>query len=69
MWTERRGEGLRVWLRADLCLRVLQEPYTSPVPPALYPHFALTLLSIGVFFLANFFVYVRICASFACFLR
>ena len=36
----------------------LQEPYTSPVPPALYPQLTLTLLAAGIFFLANFFVFV-----------
>ena len=31
--------------------------YVSPVNPAIYPHLALTLLSIGLFFTAWFFVY------------
>ena len=31
--------------------------YVSPVNPAVYPHLALTLLSIGLFFTAWFFVY------------
>ena len=31
--------------------------YISPVNPAVYPHLAVTLLSIGLFFMAWFFVY------------
>ncbi len=31
--------------------------YVSPVNPAIYPHLALMLLSIGLFFTAWFFVY------------
>ena len=31
--------------------------YMSPVNPAVYPHLAVTLLSIGLFFMAWFFVY------------
>ena len=31
--------------------------YISPVNPAVYPHLAITLLSIGLFFMAWFFVY------------
>ena len=31
--------------------------YVSPVNPAVYPHLAITLLSIGLFFMAWFFVY------------
>lgn len=31
--------------------------YVSPVNPAVFPHLALLLLSIGVFFTAWFFVY------------
>ena len=31
--------------------------YTSPVNPAVYPHLAVTLLGIGLFFMAWFFVY------------
>ncbi len=31
--------------------------YISPVNPAVYPHLAVTLLTIGLFFMAWFFVY------------
>jgi len=31
--------------------------YVSPVNPAVYPHLAMVLLSIGLFFMAWFFVY------------
>ncbi|CAI8038567.1 Transmembrane protein 258 [Geodia barretti] len=31
--------------------------YTSPVNPSVYPHLAVTLLGIGLFFMAWFFVY------------
>lgn len=31
--------------------------YISPVNPAVYPHLAVTLLGIGLFFMAWFFVY------------
>ena len=31
--------------------------YVSPVNPAVYPHLAVTLLGIGLFFMAWFFVY------------
>lgn len=31
--------------------------YASPVNPAIYPHLALVLLGIGIFFTAWFFVY------------
>jgi len=31
--------------------------YLSPVNPAVFPHLTLTLLSIGIFFTAWFFVY------------
>ena len=31
--------------------------YISPVNPSVYPHLAITLLSIGLFFMAWFFVY------------
>ncbi|XP_064399398.1 transmembrane protein 258-like [Halichondria panicea] len=31
--------------------------YVSPVNPSVYPHLAITLLSIGLFFMAWFFVY------------
>lgn len=31
--------------------------YISPVNPAVYPHLAITLLGIGLFFMAWFFVY------------
>ena len=36
----------------------LQEAYASPVPPSMYPQFTVLLLAAGIFFLANFFVYV-----------
>ena len=31
--------------------------YVSPINPAVYPHLSVTLLSIGLFFMAWFFVY------------
>lgn len=31
--------------------------YISPVNPAVYPHLAITLMTIGLFFMAWFFVY------------
>lgn len=31
--------------------------YVSPVNPSVYPHLAIVLLSIGIFFMAWFFVY------------
>ena len=40
--------------------------YTSPVNPSVYPHLAVTLLGIGLFFMAWFFVYPHVmitCAS------
>ena len=40
--------------------------YVSPVNPAVYPHLAVTLLSIGLFFMAWFFVYPITCATVLC---
>lgn len=38
--------------------------YTSPVNPSVYPHLAILLLGIGLFFMAWFFVYPLLtCAS------
>ena len=31
--------------------------YVSPINPAVYPHLAMVLLTIGLFFMAWFFVY------------
>ena len=44
----------------EICFLILQESmtrYTSPVNPSVYPHLAVTLLGIGLFFMAWFFVY------------
>ena len=35
--------------------------YISPVNPAVYPHLAVTLLGIGLFFMGWFFVYPHLC--------
>ena len=43
---------LLLFLKADMLVR-----YMSPVNPAVYPHLAVTLLGIGLFFMAWFFVY------------
>ena len=37
--------------------------YVSPVNPAVYPHLAVTLLGIGLFFMAWFFVYPHTTAT------
>ena len=46
--------------RLLVCLQIGLESmsrYASPVNPAIYPHLALVLLAIGLFFTAWFFVY------------
>lgn len=35
--------------------------YASPINPAVFPHLTIVLLSIGIFFMAWFFVYPFIC--------
>ncbi len=37
--------------------------YVSPVNPSVYPHLAITLLCIGLFFMAWFFVYPIVCVG------
>ena len=48
---------LKVLCNSLLSLQESMTRYTSPVNPSVYPHLAVTLLGIGLFFMAWFFVY------------
>jgi len=51
----KRAEDTSVFLQ-DVALSSMSR-YVSPINPAVFPHLSVVLLSIGIFFMAWFFVY------------